>query len=36
VEERENSDRVLCGQCRNALKPDGLFLAAMLGGETLK
>ncbi|KAL2631231.1 hypothetical protein R1flu_015917 [Riccia fluitans] len=23
-------------QCRVALKPDGLFLAAMLGGETLK
>lgn len=23
-------------QCRLALKPDGLFLAAILGGETLK
>ena len=23
-------------QVRRALKPDGLFLAAMLGGETLK
>eukprot|EP00268_Persea_americana_P013944 TRINITY_DN16178_c0_g1_i10.p1 TRINITY_DN16178_c0_g1~~TRINITY_DN16178_c0_g1_i10.p1 ORF type:complete len:231 (-),score=59.00 TRINITY_DN16178_c0_g1_i10:456-1148(-) len=23
-------------QCRSALKPDGLFLAAILGGETLK
>eukprot|EP00898_Chlorokybus_atmophyticus_P006440 jgi/Chlat1/6798/Chrsp51S00506 len=23
-------------QCRRALKPDGLFLAAMLGGETLR
>ena len=22
-------------QCRRALKPDGLFLAAMLGGDTL-
>lgn len=23
-------------QCRLAMKPDGLFLAAILGGETLK
>lgn len=23
-------------QCKLALKPDGLFLAAILGGETLK
>jgi NADH dehydrogenase [ubiquinone] 1 alpha subcomplex assembly factor 5 len=23
-------------QCRTALKPDGLFLAAMFGGETLR
>lgn len=23
-------------QCRRALKPDGLFLAAMFGGETLQ
>jgi hypothetical protein len=23
-------------QCRRALKPDGLFLAAFLGGQTLQ
>ena len=23
-------------QCRHALKPDGLFLAAMFGGQTLQ
>jgi NADH dehydrogenase [ubiquinone] 1 alpha subcomplex assembly factor 5 len=23
-------------QCRHALKPDGLFLGAMLGGQTLQ
>lgn len=26
----------LMAQCRFALRPDGLFLAAMLGGDTLQ
>lgn len=34
--DNSNSAFTVFWQCKMALKPDGLFLAAILGGETLK